>query len=172
MVCQKIRELLKHLVSKYRSSGFRFSEVIPNRDLIKNYEPDSKSARAQHLRLPGRSASNCDGISPLTARAKCLGLTGCSTSDCQGAAPRTVRAQHIGLPRRSGSDCHSSTVCSAAPRTATVVPWTAMTQQLGLPGCSAFDCQSQRLGLRRHSASDCKGTVPHGQCNDLPLFIH
>ena len=42
MVCQKIRELLKHPVSKYRSSEFLFTDVIPKRDLLKNYEPDSK----------------------------------------------------------------------------------------------------------------------------------
>ena len=41
MVCLKIRELLKHLVSKYCSSGFLFTEIISKRDLIKNYEPDS-----------------------------------------------------------------------------------------------------------------------------------
>ena len=42
MVCQKIRELLKHPVSKYRSSEILFTDVIPKRDLLKNYEPDSK----------------------------------------------------------------------------------------------------------------------------------
>ena len=59
MVCQKIREFLKHLVPKYLSSRFLFTEVMQKIDLFRNYEPDRR------VQSEKNQVTNVAGFNPL-----------------------------------------------------------------------------------------------------------